>query len=181
MMKADLKAELDELFEASAVSTRRAEVARNAEAEQQAAFVQGFEEKRADVIAPALSEFAEHIRARGWQVSVNQPDETAPEHDARGRVSTPGKQAAIELTFSRPGVHPRTGYALRELPQFSIICDKSKRDVYFHEKTMGPGHGGSSGSTGRAKLDELTPELVQQRAVAYFKKLMADSRPYDER
>src|SRR5690606_6431334 len=98
-----------------------------------------------------------------------------------GRVSTPGRQAAIELTFSRPGIHPCTGYAQREFPQFSIICDKAKREVYFHEKTMGPGHGGSSSSTGRAKLEDLTSELVQQRAVAYFKKLMVDSRPYDER
>lgn len=74
-MKDDLKAELDELFDRARVSERRADAARTAEAEQQAALVQSFEKKRAETILPALNEFADHIRSRGWQVSVSERDE----------------------------------------------------------------------------------------------------------
>jgi hypothetical protein len=174
VMKDELKAQLDEAFAASDAKASQTRARQDQEAEQQAAFMRDFEKARGEVLVPALQEFADYIRSHGWQAALSQPDERPSEQDSRGRVTTPASHAGVVLTFTRDGQKTQ-GYANHQLPQFSIYCDKAKRDVWFHESTMGPGHGGSGGSSGRAQLAELTPDVMQQRAVTYFKKLMKDA------
>lgn len=168
-MKDELKRELDNLFAVKAAEKKEAEVKRDLEAEAQAAFLEAYKAKVADVVRPAFQEFADYIAPHGWTAVIENTDEIPPQIDRRG-YATGGRGASIALKFSRSDRPRDRGDSLSD-PGFTIGCAKSARTVQFHENTILPGSGGSAGGAGSAKLDELTPDFVQTRLVAFFKKM----------
>lgn len=171
-MKDEIKKQLDAMFAEASAEKKQVEVKRDMEAEARAEFLQQFQNIRDVDLAQALNEFAAYVRPHGWEAAVRVMEEQAGQLDRRGDTFRIGQPASIALEFSREGAPVGRG---DHPPRFAIICETAAREVRFHESTMGPGHGGSSGSAGTAKLDQLTPDFIHEKLVAYFTKLMKDS------
>lgn len=175
-MKEEFEKQLDALFDDAKARATKAQDKKNAEAEAQKDFVAAFVAKRSDVVIPTLEDFAKSVARGGWTAQLKvQEDSTASAHE-RGRSVMRETAAAAGLTFYRGEGRGGDSY-----PSFSVSADKRGRKVQFYSSTMGPGHGGSASNTGSTTLDALTGELLQEKLVAYFKSLMNDARPYDER
>ena len=179
-MDEDAKRKLDALFEDDRGRIRAAEVKRDEVANARLQFIQDFYEKRSSTIVPAFEEFAEYVRPNGWHSSIELREDGPMEVDGRGRKVTGEQRGAATICFSREK-DPSPGNYRMEAPHFSIVANRRERTVYYFESTIGRGHGGSSGATGNAKLEELTVESIQSKLTAYFEKLLRDARPFDQR
>jgi hypothetical protein len=173
-MKDELKKQLDDIFAATEARKQEAQVKRDLEAEAQAAFLEEFRAKVADVITPAFQEFADYIAPHGWTAVVEKREETPPEVDRQGRA-TGGRSAAVALKFSHRDRPASSGDMLSN-PGFTMMCAKTARTVEIHENTVMPGSGGMSGGGGSAKLDEINGDYLQTKLVAFFKKLSGNLR-----
>jgi hypothetical protein len=87
--------------------------------------------------------------------------------------------ANVRVEFRRPPV-AESGRSHSEVPSFSLYCDKRGRTVGIHTSTIGPNHGGRSGSDGHLKLEQMNAGELQARLLKYFTTLMQDSRPHGE-
>jgi len=176
MVKDDLKRELDAIFEANVKRVEKVEKARDLEAEAQAEFLAEFHKRRMETYRPALEEFANYIRPHGWTAKLVEEADTPLRYDSRSDRNSPSRPASVGLEFHHStydGQRSSMGY-----PHFHIYCDKRGRSVGFRESTIGPGHGGSSGTgVSGTKIEDLTSDTLQERLVAYFKKLMDNVRP----
>jgi hypothetical protein len=161
---------LEKLFDDDRQRKDRAVAREDERQKRQATFREEFKRVRRETMEPALQEMADFLEGQGWHTLLFSEDEGGPEKRAPGvtlRVSR----------HSKPTQWDRGG----ESPHFAIRCADAEEKVYFHESTIGRGHGGSSGTAGAARLDEITPKFVQDKLAKYIEKLMSDSRPYGER
>jgi hypothetical protein len=142
-MKDELKSRLDAIFDAHDAAKKAAA----------SAFVREFKRVGNTIIRPAMEEVGKHAEARGIAFEVSEEDEKLPD-DRRGG----GQQARIEIVFFPSG---GARYPKHDYPAFTVICDKYKQNVLFHQRTMMPGKGGMSGSTGEASLADVTSEQIQ--------------------
>lgn len=112
----------------------------------------------ASVIRPVLESVGEHLKSagHGYRISEGVRDE-GYSTDSRQRITftlfVDGKQAG------RP----------EDYPHFGFILEREK--VIMHQSTIGPGRGGSGGSIGDVRVDEITPELVEEKLLAFIQKL----------
>jgi hypothetical protein len=156
-MKYDIKSKLDAAFEKHEASERTAaEVQQDRESKEQV-FLREFIQVRKSVVRPAMEEIGEYVEGKGYSYDISTEDDRPSPH-GRGR-STP---ASITLTILLGG---ERRYPLHEHPGLSVICDKDKRKVRFHESVRSPGRGGHSGPAGEAELPDLTTDFVQERIV----------------
>jgi hypothetical protein len=166
----ELKAKLQGLFDAD--KQRKETVVKQIDErqEREKQFMLDFSRVREEVIRPTFEELSTFVNGQGWQTDISVEDEDR--HDHSGKVEA---RARITLSFFRdkPNYHRWHDY-----PHFSIMPDKRAAEVTFHTSTIGPGHGGQSGGAGSAKLDQLKPEFIQERAVEFVKKLLGDAKPY---
>ncbi|QHC34735.1 hypothetical protein [Komagataeibacter xylinus] len=175
-MKDEIKNKLDALFVDDTNRKIKSEQKRNIEAEQQAAFIEQFRAKTDEVIAPAFEDFILYLRPNGWNGSVQRKSETPTGNNyGRGVTSTSSSLERVSLAFTHASRNIKGIHNTNE-PHFTVICEKAKRLVTFHEAT--PSQAGGAGS---AKLDDITADYLHEKLVTYFKKLMHDARPYDER
>ena len=148
-MKDDTRAALDLIFEKHEARKKTAEKAEEAKRSKEALFLEAFLQKRKGVIRPAMEEIGERVKQRGYGYQITNADDSF-------HTST---EASITLVLhaesDRPGGYNR--------PHFSVICDKHAGQVRFREDTTGGGHGGPAGSAGEATLEQLTPELIQEK------------------
>ena len=171
-----IKSELEALF---ADDTRRrlaAEAKRGSEADQQAAFLEQFRALTDHVIIPALEDFGEQLRPYEWSGSVDlEPEQNAV---AAVRGSETSQSVVVSERVVMRFSHARRAVltAASTSPAFAIICEKEPRRVVFHEST--PSYAGTAGS---ATLQELTADYLQNKLLAYFKKLIEHARPPEER
>jgi hypothetical protein len=166
-----LKAELSKLFEKDEERVVAVQRATDEQKVREAASLAEFERIRDQIVKPAMAEVSELVRQHGWQSAIStRNDEEHPD----GRR----EPAAITIAFAR-GAPPRSHD--HQVPHFSVVCDKRGDGVNFHESTIGQGHGGSSSSSGSAKLHEITGELIQARLVKYLGKLLNDAKPFASR
>ena len=173
IMKDEHKAELDGLFAKAREEKQVAKKKRDIEAEEQAAFVEKFLSAREKVIVPAYKEFADYLNGHGWTGEIELSEEKDRELDGRGGVRSGPIAPAARLTFYQGDKRPSV-YHRHELPHFSMTCAKSARKVSIHHCTIGPNHGGSSGSAGSLSLEDIAPDTVEKQLVEFFKKLMAN-------
>lgn len=179
-MDDESKRKLDDIFKQTAALKERAEKKRDLEGEAQAAFLAQYLKCRAEVIEPAMKEFADYIKPHGWNVDIDNQEDTPARLGLGGKVDQRALAAGVRMTFYQGSERPYVTQG-RTLPSFSANCDKQSRTVSFFESTMGPTHGGSSGGTGAVPLDQVTALALHERLVKYFTKLAENARPYSER
>ena len=179
-MDSTSKQALDELF---ADSKHRAQVAqerKNVEADAQAEFLNKFLAVSKSIIVPACQEFSDYINANGWRSRLEVKEEAFSRSIGSSRYADTYKPAEVRISF----LYDNENYGRRgvnDVPYFAFSCNKDKRLVDTRSSTIGSGHGGSSGSGPSFTLHDLTVETVHASLVDYFKKLVSDSRPYDQR
>lgn len=153
-MKEDIKSKLDTAFEKHEASKRAAANAKEVAETKEQVFLREFIKARDTFIRPAMEEIGEYVKGKGYSYEVSTEDDM-PSLDGRSR-STP---ASIRLTmFLGERRHP-----VHENPGFSVICEKGRQKVRFHECTMSPAHGGRAGPAGEAALPDLTNDLIQEK------------------
>ncbi|MDW5552289.1 hypothetical protein [Methanosarcina sp.] len=59
-----------------------------------------------------------------------------------------------------------------DVPYISFTTALTDKCIYISESNMMPGKGGSSGSIGSYKIDEIKPELVQNTILSLLKEIL---------
>lgn len=173
-MKDELKSELDAMFATVAKQEKDIQIKRDLEAEARAKFEDEFMSLRDAVCKPAFQEFADYIASNGWKGIISTEDASPGEYDRRSGGMKNQRSASITIEFKREGVEASYG---AQYPHFSIRSEPAGKKLWFHESTIGPGHGGSSGGAGSVSLPDLNAELLQERLVKYFKGLLNNAGP----
>lgn len=165
----EIKAKLQALFDAD--KQHKATVVKTIDEQQmrEDQFVADFNRVRDEVVRPTFEDLAVFVHEQGWETDITTEDE---KHDHQGKLEG---RARITLSLFR---NKPNYYRWHDHPHFSIMPNKRAGEVHFHTSTIGPGHGGSGGGAGSAKLEQLTPALIQERVAEFIKKLLGDAKPY---
>lgn len=176
-MKDEIKSELDALFADDTSRKIKAEEKRDLEPEAQASFLQQFRGKIDEIIVPAFEEFASHLLQHGWSAEVKrQGEQLGDGRFGPEAAANPVQPERVSLLFSKATSTVRGIGGRADRPAFTVACDKRARKINFHEMTPS-----RAGGAGAATLEELTTDYLQKNLLSYFKNLMQDSRPYNER
>ena len=168
-MDDEVKARLQELLDRDKTKAEAVKFKADVEAEAAEKFVQDFLVVRDDIVIPAMQEISDFISGQGWGCDITPSGEL--------RSGKGGTEAAkVTMTFYR-GSQPNHQIG-RDQPRFTASCDKRAKCVSFHSSTIGPNHGGSSGSAGTMKLSEIDAGSVQSKVTEYFAKLLKDAAPF---
>ncbi len=141
--------------------------------DEQNDFVSRFKEHRQKVLEPAMKEFADYIKPHGWTARVLITNSGSEYSIARDVVKSTD---AISLEFARG-----EWKAPSRSPLFTLTCSPTNKNVSLYSSTIGPNHGGSQGGRGSFSLEELDQSFVQQKLANFFKTLLSDARPFNER
>jgi hypothetical protein len=167
-MKKEIEDQFEAVFGAHAKKVeeqRQAKVARESRAE---GFVRTFKEHCARSLRPVLEQVGQYLSTKGMETRIEETDEGA---------AADGKQHTALTLRLLMGAEERH-YRAHEQPHLSLICDKHRQLVTLHQCTMRPGSGGMigpvgmSGPVGEFKLEQLTEELLQQKALALVREVL---------
>ncbi|WP_421527282.1 hypothetical protein [Pseudomonas brenneri] len=156
-MTDDVNARLDSIFSARTAkeveATQRANEARQKETNS----LQAFLKLQEDLIRPALEALAQNLQDRGQVCNVF--DITDGENLGGRR-----QEAAIGIRFLAGGsTSSRTG---NDYPHLTIRVDKRQERVQFFYSTISPGRGGSASSDASIGYDDLTVDMINEKAIA---------------
>lgn len=156
-MKDNLKNDLDVLFAAHDTKTEKAKKQKSERECQEEAFLQAFYEHQEKVIIPAFEDMGSYINKKGYKFKIDVQKESS-----EGQGKTNDARATIRFLVDSTTV----GYVRdHEFPHFSVICNKSARNVCFHQSTISPGRGGTARSIGEAKLEDVTADFLHEKLV----------------
>ena len=161
-MKEETKMRLGGIFDRRDELQNRMREAQQLRVDQEAEFLRRFDVLATTVIAPAFEEIGKLIESRGQEYFVERRKESV-QHD--GRIT----DAAVTLRF--PMSDGRTTRSFNEGPHLSVVCNKFKKCVWIHQNTISPGRGGSGGSIGDFKLEELTTEFLHEKVADLLQKV----------
>lgn len=150
-MDQDKKQEIDALFSAMKMKEDKVKAIREERESKEAAFLNSFLELRASVIRPAMEKIVEYLDSKAFKSVIRETEE-----DRSGQQQT---AASITISFG-PSAN---SYSSQQNPHFTARADRSAQKVQFHECTIGPNHGGHSGSAGANMLEEITEALIQEK------------------
>jgi hypothetical protein len=155
-MGEDIKSKFEAVFQKHAASKLAAAKAQDVKESKWAAFLRAFLDARETTIRPAMTEVGEYVRGNGYHYEISTVDDSISNDKNHRPIS-----AAIRITFFTGDDRAPVG----NFPHFTVICDKERQRVGFHESTISPGRGGHAGGVGGAPLSELTTEMVQEKII----------------
>lgn len=161
-MNDKLKIQLDAIFNAYNEEKKHLQLLKSERERKEEAFLQAFYALQESTIRPTFEYIGEYIKTQGYEYRIDVRQESTGRD---GQYNSP--EISLRLL-----VDSSTGHHLsHEYPYFSVICEKRSQTVRFHESTMSPNRGGRAGGAGEAKLDEVTPELLQQKILNILREL----------
>lgn len=149
-LKNEMKSSLDAIFARHEAANVKQEEAKKAIETNEAEFVRSFMADCEAIMRPAMLSMADYLKGRGYDSEITTAQDGF--HATQQRPI----EASIKLTIF---VDERRSPS-NDMPSFSILCDKYKGRVRFHESTMSPRRGGRSVSAGDANLSDVTEELI---------------------
>jgi hypothetical protein len=155
-MKEETRSALKSIFDKREADQKAADEAQEKRLSEEDAFLKSFIQRREGVIKPAMQEIGEAIKERGYNYSISTEED---QHKS-------GSGASIRFNLL---VGQRQG---PESPGLAISCDKAARSVRFHENTMTAGRGGHSRSVGEVPIEQVIPDLVQQKVLALIAQVL---------
>lgn len=168
-MKDDLKGELDGLFAREEKEIAKRDARQKALIAQRNDPFKEFVRVRQEIIRPAIQEFADYITPKGWTVRI-----TAAEY-ADGKLGMRDDRFVANESPSITARFVRGSAATESYPYFIFGFDPATKGFWTEANT------GQSKTAPRKqddlKLGELSTEIVQQRLLSFFKKLMSQSTP----
>ncbi len=163
------KSKLDAIFAKDAALKLDVQNKRDLEAEAQARFLAQYVSYREATLLPALEEFGDYVRAKGWTVKVTHGEDQPSSVDGQGRMREQGQQASGRIEYIRPGdenIGAAQGHAF---VQFK--CEKSTRTVGTHQSTISPGRGGSTGGGKSYSIENLNHAAIHVVLAEHFSQL----------
>lgn len=124
-----------------------------------ARFRDDFIAKRDAVYRPILEGFAEAIVAQGFKVRVLTEQQISA-------VLRRDGFAMLGVEVSQTGNWHRP-----DTPTFGLHCDSAGKSVYFSVNTIGLGHGGTSGASGKFQLEDVTEEVFASEVLKWMEKV----------
>lgn len=153
-MKNEISFKLDAAFNKHQTSNLGDVKAKEAAKATEQSFLKAFLDARDNMILPAMEEVGEFVKAKGYSYEISTEDDE-PSLDGQRR-STP---ASIRFTMFLS----ERRFLSHEHPGFSVICEKSRKMVRFHQNTTLPGRAGQYSPAGETTLDKITDDLIQQK------------------
>jgi hypothetical protein len=155
-MTDDVGAKLDAIFDARAEREAEAgRVKREGQLKREAR-LQEFLALKDSVIRPTLEALAKRLSDKGQKTEIV---EIADGEMLHGKV----QDAAIRLRFLLDTAARYLGSS--EYPHLTLTADKYDRRVVFHFSTVSPGSGGTSSTDGFVGYDDLTAEIINEKAL----------------
>lgn len=157
-MKDSVKANLDALFQRKEQVETAAARQKSEQEERERAAVQQFASLAKTVIQPMMEQFAAYLREKGHETLIWTEDERRESTKYGDRTVT---RSTVQINISNDLKPPHRASGNENYPHFAVMLEKSKGGVIFHESTIFPGRGGTSGSCGEVKLSELTADVLE--------------------
>ena len=163
-MKPELQQELDALLKAYDQKQHAQEIKDQDIKAEEEKFLESFYSVRDSIIAPALEELGEIVKARGHGFEIEKRDYSI---DSKGRTDN----AMIAIVFIPGG--SRSGYYAERYryPSLGFTCDRHKEVVALHGSTLRPLGGGSLGPRGECKLEQITTDFIHAQAFEILKEV----------
>jgi transcriptional regulator of heat shock response len=114
-----------------------------------------------NVIEPAFQEISQQLKKKGVVSRISREQPHSINLTQQGHHS-------IEIVF----LTDKDTFDRSQFPRFCVILDQSQNTVRFHQSTITPKRGGTSGSIGSVKLSEMTKELIQSKVLALLKEVL---------
>ena len=168
-MKADAKTELEKIL--AAYDQKLADTAR-AEAEAKAAhaaFPAKFETAKAEVIRPALQEFAETLNKSGHEASIREQEESST--SAGGITSAAIALRVLPKPFAQKGPEGN-----RSFLEIAFSANRSERKIVVAQTSAVVGSAGSIGKRGEYDVAALTPDVIGEHVLKALREAFATSR-----
>jgi hypothetical protein len=128
------------------------------------AFVQAFYVQQAAVFLPAFAEIGEYVRRQQCDYRIDSQEDGAAPDGRRANA-----QVSLRFLIGATASHTQE----YEYPHFKIMCDPAARKVIFHQSTIYPGHSGSSGTVGQARLEDVSSAMLQEKLVEFVRAVFA--------
>lgn len=129
-------------------------------------FIDQFYGLRDNLIRPTFDKLKKVVEDRGHKAQIKD-EKQFPE---KGNTTDPRIAFFVEL--KNPNTTRGPIRYNHEFPHISFIANASSKKVWCHESTMGPRHGGHSGSRGSFDLKDITEELIETQFLEWFKQIV---------
>lgn len=161
-----LKSQLDGIF--AAHEQRKSQQIKAADERQRRKdeYLVAFETKVREVVRPAFDVFAAYLTGKGIESRIQMQQAGSGGSHVPARV-------AMHFMISDDERTARTSNGPRDFPLLALICEPSDQHVRLHRSTLMPGRGGQSGDYGKASLDQITAEFVQDHLAQLLKSVLA--------
>jgi len=158
-MTDDVNAKLDAIFNARAERVAEAGRKKEQAEKQMDASLQEFLLLKEKVIIPTLEALKQSLSDRGEESIVVEVTDGELRH-GRTQAAAIGLRLIIE-----EAARYRDG---NDYPHLTLQVEKATKQVRFYYSTMSPRRGGMSSSDGPVDYADVTPELINQKALKIF-------------
>lgn len=152
MMDEEIKNRIDALLAEKLTKEKKVQEARESREKKEDLFLNQFIEARESIVKPAMEEIKEYLSKQGLSSVIETKEQ---DHSRQARTS-----ASITIRFTMKYEGYRQPH---EYPNLSVIADVAKQNIRFTESTIGPNHGGHSGTAGECALNQLTKEFIHKK------------------
>ena len=161
-MSTNFDSELDSLLDKNDEKKKKHVEVQEKARDEAAEFLSAFEEVATSIIRPALKHVKSQLEARG-RLSRIEEESDGVTYDRKE------KPAKISIYFN---ISPEDSISsLDEYAHVCFYCDKRGKLVQVHESTIGPNHGGHSGSSGSLQLSEVSEETVKEKVMKVLREI----------
>ena len=169
----DPKSKLSSILNQYDYYLKQKEEKKKQEKSEQEKFTEEFIKIRDEIIRPVFNRLKTEIERRGHKVQIETKE---PSWDTEKHLPIE-PSISFNLELARGNEEHRRPYSTCDLPHLSFICNSSKKKVWSHESTVGPGHGGHGGSRGEFTINQITEKVVEDEVLGWLESLMKDATP----
>ncbi len=163
-MDKKLSGELDAIFSAGSAGAPAFRDSMMEIEDNEDAFLQAFQVRQEAVFLPAFVEIGEYVRRKQCDYRIDFQEEAGSTEGRSGSA-----QVSLRFLIGATASHTQE----YEYPHFKIMCDPAARKVIFHQSTIYPGHSGSSGTVGQARLEDVGSAMLQEKLVEFVRAVFA--------
>lgn len=167
-MKKETKSQLDVLMDKYEQMLEEAKKRQEQIKSEEDVFLGEFKRLRKEVIFPEMEDIGNHLKASGHDYRIAEEKES---HDLEGRT----RDARITMNIFPAGVD-RSVYRPENTPSISFNATRYNKKIWVYGSNMMPNRGGSAGSRGEFKAEEITSDIVEREILKVLKEIFDPKR-----
>jgi hypothetical protein len=160
----DINSELKDILDKYDRKLESKEEKENKKLSENKDYLNEFEKLCTEVIRPVMENIGNSLKDRGHEYKII-------EKKGSGIKYKKDTDSSIEMILY-PYPYKWDQISTLDVPSISFITSITNKEIIISESNMMPGKGGSSGSIGSYKMDEIKPELVQKTIILLLKKIL---------